>query len=155
MDDLGAALLWIHVLSGAVWIGACACVAIAGSALAVGSAEFRDFVTRALPGLNRVSAISAVTLVFTGTARLVAMMTTGGFTPSAAFIEVLLIKVALFAAMMVGIAGSWRAEAALKSVSADSEESAAAPMRRLIAVSGLTALMGATAMILGLWLVGS
>ncbi len=149
------AFLWIHVLSGAVWIGAGACVAIAGSALAVGSAEFRDFVTRALPGLNRVSAISAVTLVVTGTARLVAMMTTGGFTPSTAFIEVLLLKVALCAAMVLGIAGSWRAEAALRSVGADSGESAAAPTRRLIAVSGLTTLLGATAMVLGLWLVGS
>lgn len=152
---MGASFLWIHVLSGAVWIGACACVAIAGSALAIGSDEFRDFVSRALPGLNRICAISAAMLVVTGTARLVAMMTTGGFTPSAAFIEVLLIKVALFAAMVLGIAGSWRAEAALKSVSADSEESAAAPIRRLITVSGLTALLGATAMVLGLWLVGS
>ncbi len=155
MDDLGAAFLWIHVLSGAVWIGACACVAIAGSALAIGSDEFRDFVTRALPGLNRVSAISAAMLVVTGSARLVAMMTTGGFAPSTAFIEVLLIKVALFAAMVLGIAGSWREEAKLKSGSADSAESAAAPTRRLIALSGLTALLGATAMILGLWLVGS
>jgi uncharacterized membrane protein len=155
MDDLGAALLWIHVLSGAVWIGACACVAIAGSALAAGSDEFRDFVTRALPRLNRFNAAAAMMLVATGTARFIVLAMVDGFAPSTTFIQVLAMKVGLFAAMALGLASAWRAEAALRGASANVAESVAAPMRRLIAVSGLTALLGAAAMVLGLWLVGS
>jgi len=154
-DDLRAAVLWIHVLSGAVWIGACACLAIAVSALTADSAEFRDFATRGVPTLNRVNVAAAVTLVVTGTARLLILVMAGGFVPSAMFIDVLLMKVALFAAMAIALGASLRAAAMLNKESASGAGSAESSARRVAVLSGLTAGLGGAAMLLGLWLVGS
>jgi len=155
IDDLRAAVLWIHVLSGAVWIGACACLAIAVSALAAGSGEFRDFATRGVPTLNRVNVAAAVTLVITGAARLLILVMAGGFVPSTMFIDVLLMKVALFAAMAIALGGSLRAAAMLRAEDGSGAESAIASARRVAVLSGLTAGLGGAAMLLGLWLIGS
>lgn len=152
-DDLRAAVLWIHVLSGAVWIGDCACLAIAVSALTAGSAEFRDFATRGVPTLSRVNVAAAVTLVITGATRLLILMM-GGFAPSTMFIDVLLMKVALFAAMAIALGGSLRAAAVLKADGGSGAESTLSA-RRVAVLSGLTAGLGGAAMLLGLWLVGS
>ncbi len=152
-DDLKAAVLWIHVLSGAVGIGACACLAIAVSALTAGSDEFRDFAIRGVPALNRVNVVVAATVAVTGVTRLVMMMA-GGFVPSAMFIDVLLMKVALLAGMATALAGSIRAAAVLKADGGSGAESA--PSARKVAMfSGLAAGLGGAAMMLGAWLVGS
>ena len=153
-DDLRAAVLWIHVLSGAVWIGACACLAIAVSALAAGSDEFRDFATRGVPTLTRVNVAAAVTLVITGAARLLMLAIAGGFVPSTMFIDVLLMKVVLFAAMAIALGGSLRAAATLRAEGGNGAESALSA-RRVAVLSGLTAGLGGAAMLLGLWLIGS
>ncbi|MGD0073671.1 MAG: hypothetical protein ABSD31_04960 [Candidatus Binataceae bacterium] len=153
-DDLRAAVLWIHVLSGAIGIGACACLAIAVSALTAGSDEFRDFAIRGVPALNRVNVVAAATVVVTGVTRLLIMMVAGGFVPSAMFIDVLLMKVALFAGMAIALAGSIRAAAVLKADGGSGAESA--PSARKVAMfSGLAAGLGGAAMMLGAWLVGS
>ena len=149
-----AAVLWIHVLSGAVWIGTCACLAIALSALTTGSDEFRDFATRGVPTLNRVNVAVAVTLVITGATRLSILVIAGGFAPSTMFIDVLLMKAALFAAMAIALGGSLRAAAVLKADGGSGPESAISA-RRVAMLSGLTAGLGGAAMLLGAWLVGS
>lgn len=152
--DLRAAVLWIHVLSGAVWIGTCACLAIALSALTAGSDEFRDFAIRGVPTLNRVNVAVAVTLVITGATRLLILVIAGGFVPLTMFIDVLLMKVVLFAAMAIALGASLRAAAVLKAGGGSGAE-AALSARRVAVLSGLTAGLGGAAMLLGLWLVGS
>ena len=155
IDDLSAAVLWVHVLSGAVWIGACACLVIALSAMAAGSGEFRDFVNRAMPLLNRVSVAAGLALVISGAARFLMLKAAGGFAPSAMFIDVLLAKIALFAAMTIAMAASLRASAMLRAEIDSRADSAGATTRRIAVLSGLIAGLGGAAMLLGLWLVGS
>jgi len=151
---LGAAVLWIHVLSGAVWIGACACMAIAVFALTAGSEEFRDFVNRAVPTLNRLNVAAAATLVVTGTSKLLILTIGGGLVPSTMFIEVLLMKIGLFALMIIALGSSLRASAALRAQHGGGA-GAALLARKVALLSGLIAGLGGAAMILGLWLIGS
>jgi uncharacterized membrane protein len=153
VDDLSAAILWIHVLSGAIWIGACACLAIAVSAIRAGSEEFRDFAVRGVPTLNRINLVAAVVLVIAGAAKLLTLLSSG-FAPSAMFVDVLFIKIGLFFAMTMALGASLRAAAMLKLKAAGGAESARAA-RKVAILSGLIAAMGGAAMLLGLWLVGS
>ncbi|HTY56810.1 MAG TPA: hypothetical protein VMB26_16510 [Candidatus Binataceae bacterium] len=153
VDDLSAAILWIHVLSGAIWIGACVCLAIAVSAIRAGSDEFRDFAARGVPTLNRINLVAAVALAIAGMTKLLTLIASG-FRPSAMFIDVLFIKIGLFFAMAMALGASMRAAAMLE-VTADDGPKSARAARKVAILSGLIAAMGGAAMLLGLWLVGS
>jgi hypothetical protein len=150
-DDLmtlRTVLLWIHALSGIIWTGACASFVLAGSALAAGSEEWRDFALRVAPRLDRLNLGAAAVLLATGGLNLAIAGAMRNYSFSRAFVGVLGAKAALFAAMAVMLGASWRAEAALRS-------DLSTGMNRMLKLCGLTAIAGATALGLGLWLAGS
>lgn len=145
---LTTVLLWIHALSGVVWTGACASFALAGSALAAGSDEWRDFGLKVAPKLERLNLAAAAILLASGVLNLLIAGAARNYSFSAAFVTVLGAKSGLFVAMTLALAASWRAETAMRS-------GAAGAMNRLLRLSGLTVVAGAIALALGLWLTGS
>lgn len=168
---MSGALVWIHVLAGVIWIGACACLALAAAVLTAGSDEFSDFALSGVPRLIGLNATAAALLLAAGVAKLGVIGVARRFHFSSLFLEVLSVKAALFAAMVAALAGSWRARRRLAAAcgrpapgrasarpagraTAD-PAAAAAEMNRITLLSIITAAMGAAALTLGLWLAGS
>ncbi len=149
-----AALLWTHILSGVIWIAACACLALASGALATEGDEFRDFAVRVVPRLNRLNLVAAIVLGVTGALNL-AQLGTSGFAFSSAFVRLLEMKLALFIAMALMLAASWRSETAMRATQAGGAGTRSAAMRRVALLSALTALAGGAALVMALWLAGS
>ncbi len=145
---LGTVLLWIHALSGVVWTGACASFVLAGSALAAGSDEWRDFGLKVAPKLDRLNLAAASILLLTGVLNLAIAGAARNYSFSRAFVAVLGAKSGLFVAMALALAVSWRVEAAMLA-------GGAGAMNRMVRLSGLTAVAGTLALGLGLWLTGS
>src|SRR5271157_3941499 len=76
---LGTVILWVHAVAGAIWIGACACFAIAGLALGAGSAEQHNFVTNAAPKIDVLGLVAAAVLLMTGVISLIEVGVVRGF----------------------------------------------------------------------------
>ena len=150
-------ILWMHALAGAAWVAACLCFVIAGLALASGSEEQRNFALRAAPkivGFNLMAAIlvllsGGVNLVFAGLAR--------NFNFSSDFARILALKLALFVLMFLALLYTLRASRALPDdarpdAPLDALDDRVAVMVRMHAA---IAFMGAIALLLGLWLMGT
>jgi putative copper export protein len=154
---LASAVLWLHVISGAVWVGACACFVLAASALSVGSDEWQEFALKAVPGLDRLNFAAASILVATGILNLLFAGAARGFYFSSMFLGVLAAKIALLIVMVFALAASFRAETQLRDAVArgDRNPGAASAIRRYTIASGLTVAAGILALGLGLWLAGS
>lgn len=168
---MSGALTWIHVLAGVVWIGTCACLALAAAVLTAGSDEFGDFALGGVPKLIALNAVAAALLLAAGLAKLGAIGVGRRFHFSSLFLEVLAIKAALFAAMVAALAASWRASRRLAAAcgrpppsrapappaerATTDSAAAAAEMNRAALLSILTLAMGAAALMLGLWLAAS
>ena len=133
-------ILWTHAISGAIWIGACACFVIAGIALADGSLEQRSFLTNAAPKINRLGAISAALLLVTGLINFAILGAIWRFAYSAQFLSVLAAKVALFVAMTIALTYASRVGIA---------------MRQMVRAHIAIVVMGGIALMLGLWLMGT
>lgn len=153
VDDLSGALLWIHVLSGVVWIGASACLAIGVAALTAGTEEFHDFAARAVPALDRVNLVAAILLAGTGITNVLLRGSMNGYSFSSTFLGVLVFKIVLFAAMAFALWKSFKAETALGGDPTTGHDEPA--IKRLVAPSIAVAVLGGLAMALGVWLVGS
>jgi hypothetical protein len=95
-------------------------------------------------------------LLITGLVNFLLLATPVAFDLPSMFVVVLGLKVILFAAMAVALVAIFRSERQLKSA-ATSEAAGwgAAKMIRIGILSGLTAVLGAIALTLGVWLAGT
>lgn len=151
-----AVILWTHAAAGAIWVGACACFAIAGLALGTGSAEQRNFVAHAAPKIDLLGLVAAVALLATGLASLIEVGVSRGFVFSATFITVLAIKIALFIVMLAVMTRSMKVGAAVRAVIARERTGEVADaMTRMVKAHAAIVVMGGIALILGAWLLGS
>jgi putative copper export protein len=153
---LGTAILWIHAAAAAVWIGACACFAIAGLAVPDGSDDQRNFVANTAPRINQLGLAAASVLFATGVINLAVQAVSRRFAFSTAFVIVLASKIFLFIAMTLLLTRTMRVGSVIRAVlergPVGSVPTATSQMVRFhLAIAA----MGAFAMILGLWLVGS
>lgn len=147
-DLLRTALLWVHALSGLIWIGSCASLVLASLALAAGSDEARDFMLKAAPRIDRLNLSAAATLLVSGAVNLAIAGAVRNYAFSSGFVAVLCAKIGLFATMALALAASWRAEAMI-------DHDAPGATARMVKLSGLTVVSGTIAMVLGLWLLGA
>ena len=151
-----SALLWIHVISGVIWIGTCGVTTIAANTLTAHTAEFRDFVFRAIPRINRVNIWASLLLVGSGAGNLIVVGRAMRFSFSAGFVTILTLKVVIYTTMTIALVAALRAQRPLQ-LATDSEAGGwgAAKMVRIGILSAVTALLGAIGLILGLWLAGT
>lgn len=152
----GSAILWTHAAAGAIWVGACACFVIAGLALSSGSVEQRNFVANAAPKIDLLGLVAAVVLLVTGFINLMTAGVARRFVFSTAFMSVLAIKIALFIVMLVVMTWSMRIGAVIRAVvSRGRADAVPGAMTRMVRAHLAIVAMGAIALILGTWLMGS
>ena len=153
---LPSAILWTHAAAGAIWVGACACFVIAGLALSAGSVEQRNFVASAAPKIDVLALVAAIALLITGFINLMTAGAARRFVFSTAFMTVLAIKITLFIVMLVVMTWAMRVGAVIRAVVAR-ERTDAVPgaMTRMVRAHVAIVAMGALALILGTWLMGS
>lgn len=149
-------ILWIHATAGALWIGACACFVIAGLALTPGSPEQRNFVARSAPKIDRLAMLAAAFLFMTGLVNIAQAGISRQFAFSTAFMTVLAVKIALYIAMIIVMSWSMRIGAAIRAVIERGRSDAlAGALDRMLKAHAAIVAMGAVALLLGLWLIGS
>ncbi len=148
-------ILWLHALSGAVWIGAAACFVIAALALSAGSDEQRDFAARVAPRIVALSAGAAGLLLVTGVLNFTLAGIARGFHFSTVFGAILAAKVVLFVAMTAALAAATRTSAAVRATLEEPRDTVANAMNRMMKTQGTIVALGAMALVLGLWLIGT
>jgi uncharacterized membrane protein len=147
-------VLWIHVLAGVSWVGACGSFVLAATALAGSGAERRYFAVRSVPRLNRLCLGCASLIPLTGLVNLAFAARAHGNSLSREFTSIVAVKLALFAMMVwaltliIGRSGALRVERMSAYGEADPAVSG------LLRLYGFTMALGATALLLGLWLAG-
>ena len=149
-------LLWIHVAFGALWIGAALCFVLAAAVLDSESGERPEFALRAAPAINRVGLVAAIIVVLTGLGNIwmAGRLTDFHFRPE--FIRLLEGKVLLYAMMVVALCASFQAESNMSRAHLEGRARAvSAQTGRLTRFHLMTALCGAVALALGLWLAGT
>jgi hypothetical protein len=139
--------LWIHVVCGALWVAVSLSFMLATGAST--ETERAGFTARVAPVLNRVNLAALAILPLSGIANLVFVARERHYRLPAAFVEVLGAKVLLLCGMAAALAIAWGTAARL------GEDASGAGERRLLALYGAMAAMGAAALMLGLWLAGS
>jgi hypothetical protein len=152
---LTTVMLWTHVASAAWWVLACTIMALAGAVLGMDTVEGREFVVRVVPGFNRANTVAAAVLLMTGMINIYAAGMARRFHFPPPFVRVLAIKIVLYVMMLTALrASAGAARRLLAQAGGQASPGATAGTGRLAALSALTALMGAAAMLLGVWLVG-
>ena len=146
---LSDAVLWLHVLGGAGWVGAAASFILAITALSGSSRERRDFALRVVPRLNRLGMVCAVLIPLTGFANLgfAAARRDGPLPPE--FIGIVSVKLGLYTLMALML---WRATERFRAVAQDADGATA--LRSLVRWYGLMIAAGGVALLMGLWLAG-
>jgi hypothetical protein len=153
---LRTTVLWIHALAGGGWVAACGCFVIAGLAIAAGSDEQRAFAMRAAPAIDRFNLAAAATLLISGLANFTMLGLARGFRFSAQFRIILSIKVILFVGMAIALGRSLRIVAAMRAAANPGDaDPVPRAVERMVRAHGAIVAMGATALLLGLWLLGS
>ena len=157
--SLARVVLWVHALCGAIWVMTCASFVLAAVALHGDATEWRDFATRAAPRMNRLCLVFACIILLTGSGNLFFAARVRGAALPREFIGILAAKVTLFAAMALMLAASWRFEKVLLLRNQDQPAQGATPPGplkiRMELCYGFTAVAGAIALGLGLWLSGT
>lgn len=153
---VGSIILWTHAVAGAVWIGACGCFVIAGLALRPGSDEQRDF---AAAGAYRISVLglgAGVIVAIAGVINLIAALQARGGELSGTYLAILVLKIVLYVLMLAAMGVAQRTGAAVRvDIARGRDRGVRDAIRQMIGVHAATLVMGAGAMLLGLWLVGS
>ncbi len=153
---LRTTVLWIHALAGGGWVAACGCFVIAGLAISAGSEEQRSFAMRAAPAIDRFNLAAAAILLITGLMNFTLAGLGRGFRFSAQFKIILSIKVMLFVGMAIALGRSLRIAAAMRAAAAPADtDSVPRAVDRMVRAHGAIVAMGAMALLLGLWLLGS
>lgn len=145
-------ILWIHAIGGAAWIGACVCFLLAAGAMGLDNDEGHGFARRVAPSINRIGLAAMLLIVVTGLVNIFLAGSERGYHFSSVFVAVLCAKIAILIVMFLLLIASLRAE-----VDLDSPDPAALTrtLWRMLYFDGAIAAVGALAMILGLWLLGS
>lgn len=144
---LKSAVLWIHVLSGTLWVGTCMTFLLAASATS-SDGEKIELAARTLPRLNRLNLIAAALVLLTGLLNLFFVGRTLDFHFPRAFTTVLGAKLLLFFLMCLALSASSPIASALG-------RGESGGLSRLMRLYGAIALCGSIALGLGLWLAGS
>jgi hypothetical protein len=154
---LQTVILWIHALAGAGWVAACVCFVIAGLVLSAGGEEQRDFALGAAPRIVGFSLAAALLLLITGAVNLALAGLVRSFRFSRVFGGILGLKVVLFAAMFLALRWCLRAAASLPDDAkpAAPSNALAHSVAGMVRAQGAIAVMGAVALLLGLWLMGT
>lgn len=145
-------ILWIHALAGAAWVAAAGGFVIAEAAMGSEEDERRAFAQRAASPINRLGVAAVVVLVATGVVNLILAAAVRARPFSRQFITVLGIKVGLLVAMCLALWAAFRAERRLND---SSPRDAQRAVVRLMGLNGAIVVMGAAALVLGLWLLGT
>jgi hypothetical protein len=145
-------ILWLHAVGGVAWIGAATVFVIAAGAVGLDEDEGLAMVRRVAPVINRVGLAAMLFIVASGVLNIYIAGMMRRFAFSNLFIDLLAIKIALLSAMYVLLTLSWRAERALASTN---ELQARGAARRLVIFNLFVMGLGATALLIGLWLLGA
>jgi hypothetical protein len=149
--SMRVAILWVHAVGGVAWVGAAAVFVLAVGATGNEDDEGLAMVRRVAPVINRIGLGAMLFIVASGIVNIYLAGLMRGFAFSNTFIELLFAKIGILLAMYAVLTVSWRAERVLMSSEPEVAHRAA---RRLI-VSNLAVMgLGATALLIGLWLLG-
>jgi hypothetical protein len=155
VSGLVTVMLWAHVASASWWILASFTMALAGAVLSADSVEGREFIVRVVPKLNWANNAAALTVLVTGLVNLYGAGRNRGFDFPTSFVRVLAVKIVLYAAMFAMLRASISAARKLVAqVDGQAGAGEGVGSGRLAAFSAITALVGAAAMLLGVWLAG-
>ena len=155
MSWLTTVMLWAHVASAAWWVLACVIMALAGAVLGMDTVEGREFVMRVVPRFNQANTVAAAVVLMTGIVNIYGAGEARRFRFSPAFVRVLAIKIVLYGMMFAALRAAVSLERRLVAHTGDQGvHEPAAGSGRLAALAAAIALMGAAAMLLGVWLVG-
>ncbi|HKV53030.1 MAG TPA: hypothetical protein VJN94_00170 [Candidatus Binataceae bacterium] len=155
---LRAVILWVHVLCGVAWVGACASFVIAAAALGGEPGESRALALRAAPRINRLCIVLAIAIPLTGIGNLTFAAQSHGYRLPTEFVGILTAKIGLFIVMALALAGAWRVTAQLtrrREANSVKKTENPANIPKLTALYGLIVAMGTLALALGLWLSGT
>jgi len=141
-------ILWLHVLCGLSWIGACASFILASLALTGQDSEVRELVRRTAPRINRIGLGCAALVPITGLVNLAFAARAHGFALSGEFTAIVAVKILLLALMGFAL---WRAVGVANDGATGDRDAA---IRRLRNWYGAITGAGAIALLLGLWLAG-
>jgi putative copper export protein len=145
-------ILWIHAIGGVAWIGASACFVIVASVTGTDDEEGRAMIRRIASAIDRVGLAAFLFILLSGIVNLYIAGRMRSFLFSDTFIEVLAAKIGIYLAMFAILTASFRAEAKLQSPDATASARA---ISRLLLLNVAVMLLGATALLLGLWLLGA
>jgi hypothetical protein len=150
-------ILWVHVLCGVVWVGACATFVVAAAALNGEPDESYGFTIKVAPQINRLCVPMAIAIPITGIGNLMFAAQARGLVLPAEFIGIVAAKVGLLSIMALGLWGASRAAVILQKQlpMGASEPRYKVNIRRIITLYGLIAGAGVFALGLGLWLSGT
>jgi hypothetical protein len=151
-SSMRTTILWLHAVGGVAWVGAATVFVFAAGTLDLEDDEGLAMVRRLGPAINRLGLFALLFIVVSGIVNIYIAGVMRKFAFSNSFIELLAIKIALLSAMYVLLTQSWRLEAKLASADLPKARAAA---RRLVTFNFAVMGLGATALLLGLWLLGS
>jgi hypothetical protein len=147
---LRAVILWIHVLSGVVWVGVCASFIVAAAAMEGEPNELHSLATKVAPQINRICVPLAVSIPLTGIVNLFFAFRTYGAGLPTEFVGIIAAKLTLLAIMGFGLSAAFRVTPPVKAL----EGGSTINVRRIIACYGVIVAAGVAALVLGLWLAG-
>lgn len=145
-------ILWIHAVGGVAWVGAATVFVIASSAAGFEDDDGLAMVRRIAPAINRIGLGAMLFIIVSGVVNIYLAGVTRGFAFSNNFIGLLLAKITILLAMFGVLTASWHAEPRLASTDPSEARGAA---RRLIFFNLAVMGLGAAALLMGLWLLGS
>jgi hypothetical protein len=146
--------LWVHVLSGVVWVGSCATFLLA--AVASEPNEASAFAIRVTPRINRLCLLLAIAIPLTGIGNLFFTVRARGSLLPGEFIGILAAKVLLLAVMASALFVAGRAVQRLEqNPPARASSGHEIYVRSIVACYGLIVAAGIAALALGLWLSGT
>ena len=145
-------ILWLHAIGGVAWVGAASVFVIAAGAVGLDEEEGLAMVRRIAPAIDRIGLGAMLFIIASGIVNIYLAGAMRNFAFSNAFVELLALKIAALGGMFVMLTLSWRVEPALASHDAAVARRAA---RRLIAFNLAVIGLGAAALLMGLWLLGS
>jgi hypothetical protein len=150
-----ALILWVHVLCGVIWVGACATFILA--AALSGEPDSLRLIMRAAAQINRLCVPLAIAIPVTGIGNLFFAAQARGSVLPAEFLGIVAAKVGLLAIMVAGLSAAWRAAPMVKEQPATpaSDSTDIDTLRRIITLYGLIVGAGIAALGLGLWLAGT
>jgi hypothetical protein len=147
-------ILWVHVLSGVLWVGTCAAFMLA--TVASEPNEATTFALKTTPRINRLCLPLAIVILLTGIGNLFFTVRVRGSSLPGEFIGIVAAKIGLLAVMASALFVAWRAVPRLEQTPLTQAPSVPKTnVRAIVACYGLIVAAGIAALALGLWLSGT